>query len=145
MSFQEFVSSGFGLFKESDAKSIDEKTTIVKNGQEDDCTDTRQPTEEECRDFGREFDSRESLEKPTLLLVDERKRLLRMLEKSKEEIESLKTQNKDLKNENNYRNLMIKKMNSRTRKQNLHMQQERAKLEKMLKQNDCVDVMFCGP
>ena len=68
-----------------------------------------------------------------------------MLEKSKEEIESLKTQNKDLKNENNYRNLMIKKMNSRSRKQNLHMQQERAKLEKMLKQNDCVDVMFCGP
>ena len=111
MSFGEFISSGFGfcmddaaegsniiLNQEKKVSWADDLKDFQANGaadyrQEDDCDGQIREISTEARD----------IEELALTLVEERNQLLKLLEQARAEVNTLKTENTDLRHENQYR------------------------------------------
>lgn len=109
MSFGEFVSSGFGLWVDDAAEG---STTVLKQEKHVSWGDDRKYFQANAADnrqdesycqIGEISTETRDIEELALTLVEERNQLLKLLEQAQAEVNTLKTENTDLRNENKFR------------------------------------------
>jgi hypothetical protein len=122
MAFQQCVTNGFGLCAEHDTEEATVPTMVQKN-----IEDTRgEIIVESDRDTNRE------LEQLAVTLVAERNLLLDRLRESRKEIKRLQSENDNMRNENQYRHLMMRKMKNKSKRQAADFDKKNAELAKTL-------------
>jgi len=142
MSFQHFVASGFGLWEQNgDADTVSKAHSEATpkrrtRGTRREDAPERVP-EDETRGEALDMSDRDrsnsvDLKQLALALVEERNTLLMRLKQSKEEINRLQEENEDLRNENSYRHLMMRKMKSNSKRQTRDFERQKAKIANAL-------------
>jgi flagellar motility protein MotE (MotC chaperone) len=125
MSFQEFISSGFGLWTNENSQPAAAKKHGRANGRKFNRKHLEGREEREPRtEVSEAITENRDLEQMAVL-VEERKILLKKLKK-------LQTENEDLRNENTYRHLMMRKM----KKQSKRLEKRNEKVADILYESD---------